>query len=375
MRRILLFFVAGALLSGSADAKHPYKDAFGGKAPQQGEAIEKTALDPALEERILALDPERISEADVKEILSKAPAPQILNIHGGIYPVYLCMISFSEFLIRMGYPEEYILQPGSGSFSYSCYFDARPLAGALAWHYERTGLRPMLVGHSQGGIQVMKVLHELAGHFTKSVPVWSPLTGKQEKRDWITDPFTGEKRAVTALSASFASAVGAGGLTRLLPNQWVMNAGLRSVPDSVGEFTGFRVEGDFLGGDLFGVSGSNQYRPHGTAKVRNLALGVGHDHVTIPNTKHLSLNPDARKWIEAYHPVKDPDPKVALKGNTGNLRWAADVWYSIKKHWCLELQHVVRQRQKERPKKNGTMDPAPLSRRLLGRSGTARRAA
>lgn len=343
-------------------------------AAQAGQALENIQLGQTLQEKILKLDPERLSEEDVRDVLSKSPAPQILNIHGGIWPVHLCMISFSEFLIRMGYPEVSILQPQNGCFSYSCYFDAKPLAGAVAWHYERDAMRPMLVGHSQGGIQVMKVLHELAGHFSRSVPVWNPLTGKTEKRDTIVDPFTAQTRPVIGVSASYATAVGAGGLTRLLPNQWVMNAGLRSVPDSVEEFTGFRVDGDILGGDLFGLSaGANLYKPNGHARVRNVRLPFGHDHVTIPNTKHLALNPEVRKWINEYHPVRNLNPGK-IKGPAANLTWAADVWYSIKKHWCLELQKVVREKKKRR-KLNGTVDSPLKRRRLLGRSRTARAAA
>ena len=356
----------------SPSMAYKYKDLFEGKSPKAGEALKKIVLDPELEKRILALDPENISASDVENTLMKAPAPQILGIHGGIYPVYLCMISFGEFLIRMGYPERSVLQPGNGYFSYSCYFDAKPMVGAIAWHYERDAMRPMMIGHSQGGIQTPKVLHELAGHFSKSVPVWSPLTSRTEKRDTILDPFTGETRPVIGLSASYASAVGAGGLTRLLPNQWVMNAGLRIVPDSVADFTGFALEGDFLGGDLMGVSGSNRYTAQKKAEVHNVLLGFGTDHVTVPNTKHLALNPETRKWLNEFHPSKNPNPPH-LKGPTANLMWAANVWYSIKKHWCLELQNLVRHKQKDGPVEI-VVPPAPprIRRHLLGRSWTAR---
>lgn len=372
-RPLLVGILLTRLLAGSEEAQaYKYEDPYNGASPKAGEVLQKFDLGPELEARILALDPENISEKDVREVLSKAPAPQILGIHGGIYPVYLCMISFGEFLIRMDYPERSILQPQNGSFSYSCYFDAKNIAGAVAWHYERDGMRPMLVGHSQGGMQVMKVLHELAGHFSKSVPVWNPLTGRAEKRRTIMDPFTGEERPVIGLSVSYASAVGSGGLTRLLPNQWIMNAGLRSVPDSVDEFTGFRVDGDILGGDMLGLAaGANLYKPNGHAEVRNMHLSLGHDHVTIPNTKHLSLNPDARRWMYEYHPVRNPHPGK-VKGPASNLTWAADVWYSIRKHWCLELQNLVRQKQKERG--NETMASSTRRRRVLARRGAARSA-
>ena len=372
-RSLLAFFFLGALLAGRGTAEaFRYKDSYEGRSPQAGEVLKNFDVGPELEAKILALDPENISESDVQEVLSKAPAPQLLGIHGGIYPVYLCMISFGEFLIRMNYPEEAILQPQNGAFSYSCYFDAKNIAGAVAWHYERKAMRPMLIGHSQGGIQVMKVLHELAGHFSKSVPVWNALTGRTEKRDTILDPFTGEERPVIGVGASYATAVGAGGLTRILPNQWVMNARLRSVPDSVEEFTGFRVDGDILGGDMLGLAaGANLYKPNGKAQVHNLRLSLGHDHVTIPNTKHLSLNPDARRWIYEYHPVRNPDPGK-VQGPAANLTWAADVWYSIRKHWCLELQNLIRQKQKER--NDDAMDPPARRRRVLARRGAARSA-
>lgn len=348
---------------------YKYKDPYNGRSPEPGEVLKKLDIGPELQAKILALDAENLSEKDVTDVLAKAPAPQVLGIHGGIFPVYLCMISFGEFLIRMGYPERSVLQPGNGAFSYSCYFDARNIAGATAWHYERDGMRPMLIGHSQGGMQVMKVLHELAGHFSKSVPVWSPLTGRTEKRDHIVDPFTGEKRPVVGTGASYASAVGAGGLTRILPNQWVVNGRLRSVPDSVAAFTGFDVGGDILGGDLLGISsGANAYKPNGAAEVRNVHLALGHDHITVPNTKHLALNDDARRWMYEYHPVRKPDPGK-VKGAANNLSWAADVWYSIRKHWCLELQNLIREKQKA---ERETVDPSSRRRRVLVRRGAAR---
>ena len=343
--RFLVVLVAVLTLSGCATGGFKYAGPLRSDTVQPGEVLQSIQIDPELQQKILALDPENISEDDVKNVLSKAPAPHVLSIHGGIYPVHLCMISFAEFLIRMGYPEQAVRQPQNGSFSYSPYFDAKNIAGAVAWHYERDAMRPMLVGHSQGGMQVMKVLHELAGHFSKSVPVWSPLSGKTEKRDAITDPFTGQALPVTRVKASYATAVGAGGLTRMMPNQWVVNLGLRSVPGSTEDFTGFRVDGDFLGGDLFGVSPANLYNPDGQVTVRNVELPFGHDHVTIPNTKHLALNADTRKWLNEYHPVRNPKPPSHLKGPAGNLTWGADVWYSIKKHWCLELQDLVRRKQ------------------------------
>ena len=39
-----------------------------------------------------------------------------------------------------------------------------------------------------------------------------------------------------------------------------------------------------------------------------------------------------------------PRPTLAVEFSTSteNILWAADVWYSIKKQWCLEAQRLVR---------------------------------
>jgi len=130
----------------------------------------------------------------------------------------------------------------------------------------------MLVGHSQGGIQAMKVLHELNGTFGQEVRVWNPLTRESEERTSILDPITGVERPVVGVEVSYASAVGAGGFTRFLPNQWIMTGRLRSVPDTVKEFAGFIIAMDLLGGDLLGFGPANTYVANGKAKVRNVRL-------------------------------------------------------------------------------------------------------
>jgi len=60
------------------------------------------SLSPDLEDEILALDPLHVSERDIREVLSHAAAPRIINIHGGIYPVHRRMISFSPIPHRHG---------------------------------------------------------------------------------------------------------------------------------------------------------------------------------------------------------------------------------------------------------------------------------
>jgi hypothetical protein len=58
--------------------------------------------DRAIIERILSLDPEHVTDADVRQTLAKGPTPRIMLLHGGIYPVHLSMESFGRFLVGMG---------------------------------------------------------------------------------------------------------------------------------------------------------------------------------------------------------------------------------------------------------------------------------
>jgi hypothetical protein len=339
---ILLTMTALLLLSGCGVTTSQFREPSYTEPVEKGGVLRQFTLDPSVEEKILALDPEWINEKDIREILSHAPAPRIINIHGGIYPVYLCMESFSRFLIGMGYPEGKIRNPGNGSFSFSCYESSAKIAGAIAWYYEKEGMRPILVGHSQGGIQAVKVLYELKGTFSDEVAVYNPLTGKFEKRYSIVDPITGLERPVVGLEASYVTAVGAGGFTRFLPNQWVMTGRLRSIPDTTLEFTGFVIGLDPIGGDLFGFGPVNRYAANGKAEVRNVRLPIGYNHVTVPATSHLAESQEIRDWINAYVPTEEPELNVTFQSSSKNILWAADVWHSIKKHWVLELQRLIR---------------------------------
>jgi hypothetical protein len=338
----LFFFVVFAGSCATTTSEYTYNYPI--KEIKKGTVLRQYSLAPALEEKILALDPENITEKDIKEVLSNAPAPRIVNIHGGVYPIFfmkMLMKSFSELVISMGYPEESIRSPIDGTYSYSCYFGSEKLAGLIAWYYEREGMRPMMVGHSQGGMQAVKVLHILAGNFSKEVPVWNPLIKEKEDRTYIIDPLTGVSLPVVDMKLSYVTAVGAGGFTRLLPNQWSMIGRLRSIPDSVEEFTGFYMGMDLLGGDYLGFGSMNKFKANGKARVRNVKLPLGYNHITIPGTKHLAEDREIRDWINNYIPEEEPEMTVTFSSSSKHILWAADVWYSIKKHWVLELKRLI----------------------------------
>ena len=300
------------------------------------------AVDPQVEERILALDPESVSDADVRQVLAKGPTPRIVALHGGIYPVHLVMDSFARFLAGMGYPQAKLHHPGDGRASHSPYESSLQLAGLIGWYYEQEGLMPMLIGHSQGGIQLVKVLYVLAGAQGDQVAVWDPLREQPLPRSRIVDPYSGEERPVVGLKIGFAAVVGSGGAALLLPNQWEMAGRLQRIPDSVAEFTGYALEVDLIAWDLPGTSA--RYRPLGTARVRNVQLPAGYSHVFVAATSHLARDPQLRQWINDYMPGTEA-PLPADEAAATNLLFAADVWHGIKKHWVLQAQQAVKARR------------------------------
>ncbi|TNF53787.1 hypothetical protein EP227_05405 [bacterium] len=346
MRRFPLgisyFFIFILFVTGCATPRYSYREPTYEKRIEAWTVLREFSLEPELERKILDLNPEHITGQDITNVLSKAPAPRIINVHGGIYPVHLAMESFSYFLIAMGYPEGKVRHPENGSYSYSCYESSRKLAGLIAWYYEKEGMKPMLIGHSQGGIQTVKILHQLAGNMSDTIPVWNPLLDSAEERDAIIDPITGKEVPVVGVKVSYATAVGAGGFTRFLPNQWAMTGRLRTIPDSAEHFTGFYIGLDLLGGDFLGFGPGNKYEPNGTAEVRNVRLPTSYSHVTVPTTRHLAESHEIRDWINSYTPSEEPEVDTEFESSSTNILWAADVWQGIKKHWVLELQRLIR---------------------------------
>jgi hypothetical protein len=192
-------------------------------------------------------------------------------------------------------------------------------------------------------MKTARVLHELAGAFADKVAVWNPLTEEAEGRYAIIDPLTGVERPVVGLRVGYATAVGVGGLASLVPGQWSMLSRFRTIPDTVEHFTGFYIVLDFIAGDFLGLVGApNKYRANGTAKARNVKLPPSYSHVFVPVTGHLAEHKPVRDWINRYVPTEEPELTVSFETSSINILWAADVWHSVKKQWCLEAQRLIR---------------------------------
>jgi hypothetical protein len=280
-----------------------------------------------------ALDCEALAGVDSAIAMQALPAPRVVSLHGSV-PI-ITMEPFAEFLIGMGYPEAALRDPYDGSFTRSSFADSESLAGALAWYYEHDAMRPILIGHSQGGMMVMRVLHELAGGFRDAIPVVNPLTRTALPRTAIRDPYTGKLRQVVGSRVSYASAIATGALPRLLLGQWTMIPKLRKVPDSAMEFTGFAIAFDPIAGN---GGDPDPYVATGSSAVRNVLLPASYSHIGAPAMEHLARQPSTRAWIVAWHPgTAAPLPADA---DVRNIELAADLWYSIRRHWCVEGQRA-----------------------------------
>ena len=331
-----------AILGVVAISGLPLRTAAGDDGAAASEARRRVPpLDRRIEDRILALDPEHISAAEVRDVLSHAPAPRIINLQGSV--AFVSMKPFAEYLIAMGYPESQLRDPADGSMSRSSFTDSERLAGELAWYYETDGMMPMLIGHSQGGMLAIKVLYELDGSFHQAIPVWNPLTGEAEQRTTIVDPLTGRARPVVGLKVPYAAALATGKLPRFLLGQWDMMGKLRAIPDTVEDFTGFSIDWDMIAGT---PPGSEEYHADGSAHVRNVELPAQTSHIRMPRTRYLTGNPATRAWIDEYDPATPPPALPEGPGiDAANIVHAADIWYSVKKHWCIEAQRLLRARR------------------------------
>jgi len=338
---VAVLLVLALALAGCATG--PIDPSGGSSATASRAAPARPALpDRAWQERLLALDPGHITDRDVREVLAKGPTPRIMLLHGGVYPVHLLMTSFGHFLTEMGYPEAQIRDPGNHDWSYSPYLRPVQLAGLVAWEYEHDGVRPMLIGHSQGGLMAVTILKDLAGQNGNAIRVWNPITATLEDRTTIIDPLTHRERPVVGVSVAYASAVGAGGWALLLPNWWEDLDTLRKIPDTVDEFTGYFIEVDLVALSLPGNPLDKPYESEGSAHVRNMTLPATYNHIIVPLTATLGRDAQVRDWINAYAPGDKRDPSALPGDAPEHVLWAADVWYSIKRHWCIEAQRLVR---------------------------------
>jgi len=80
--------------------------------------------------------------------------------------------------------------------------------------------------------------------------------------------------------------------------------------------------------------------------VRDVELPATTSHILMPRTRYLTRNPATRVWIDDYDPSAPPTALPEGPGvDNANIVHAADIWYSVKKHWCIEAQRLIRARR------------------------------
>ena len=80
--------------------------------------------------------------------------------------------------------------------------------------------------------------------------------------------------------------------------------------------------------------------------MRNIELPATTSHIRMPRTRYLTRNPATRAWIDNYDPsVPLPPLPEGRDVDSANIVHAADIWYSVKKHWCIEAQQLIRARR------------------------------
>ena len=140
---------------------------------------------------------------------------------------------------------------------------------------------------------------------------------------------------MVGLHVAYAAALATGWLPRLMLGQWAMLSRLRRIPDTVAEFTGFILPHDPIAGNVFG---DTPYESLQDARVRNVILPGSYHHLTLPLAAHLAADPAIHAWIDAWSPGSTARPPA---GDTSNLVHATDIWYSVKRHWCLQAQGLL----------------------------------
>ncbi len=321
--------------------------------------------DKDLAERILALDPNNITADDIKNTLSKGPAPWILAISPA-FPGPMFFKDLFKFLVDMGYPSGRFGDPRDGDTSVSYLESSEKIAGMLTWAYERDGMSPMIVGWSAGAIMTISVLHDLNKPVNKDeLKVVNGQTGEVEDRNWILEPYTGIKVPMTGSRVSLAGVLTAGGLARFTQFfRWDNRPPLRSVPDSVDELIAFHAPNDLLGTDFFAgdTAHANEFKAMGKAKVRTIIADSSYGHVNVIHCYLLSNNKEGKKWANSYRPegtsgVKDfrKSTKFKLIEGKQNL-WCGEFWHGVKKNWALQAQRVAR------AVLSGKTEPAKLAR-------------
>ena len=237
-------------------------------------------------------------------------------------------------------------QPGDGEWSYSPYDYSDRLAGIAVWYYEHDGAAAD-AGRPQPGRTVCREDHQGTCRPARGADFrWNPRRGATENRTTITDPLTGKERPVIGTSVAYASAIGAGGWSLVLPQP--VGKPLHAPEDSGQRRRVHRLlhQRRLVRADLSRQSTGPPVRGQRQEQRAQRRAAV--------ELQPRDGSGDARRWrrtrgcatgsTRTFRQV--PADMSSLPADAqGHVMWAADVWYSIKKRWCIEAQNLIRARR------------------------------
>ena len=93
----------------------------------------------------------------------------------------------------------------------------------------------------------------------------------------------------------------------------------------------------------------------GSAVVRNVTLPATYSHIGLPDTLHLAVDARTRAWIDAYVPDGAQAPAAGRCGYHEH-RARRRLWFSVKQHWCLAAQRLIRCPARRDPAMKGRLN-------------------
>ena len=214
---------------------------------------------------------------------------------------------------------------------------------------------PMLIGHSQGGMLAIRVLLRAGRRIPRRDSGVESADRAIEPRTTIVDPLTG------------AGAPGRSASRFRMSPRWrpasCCRASARTVADArqaardSRHGRGLHRLLDRLGSDRRDLRpGSERYHAdRHRAGAQRRCSPAGTSHIGMPHTRASRAQSGRRARGSTA-----TDPRVAAARAAGragidasNIVHAADIWYSVKKHWCLEAQRLIGARRAAIAQKGG----------------------
>ena len=217
------------------------------------------ALDLQLEARILALDPERVSDSDVREVLAlRADAAHRRRCTAA-------STGAPADGVVLAFPGRHGLSVAQAQASRRRTSVAQPLREQPAdRRADRLVLRAR--GHDADDGRPQPGRHPAGEGAARPGRRWrdaDPGVEPANRRgraahDDRRSLYRHAQRPVVGLKIGYASVVASGGAALLLPNQWSMVRRLRTIPDTVDEFTGYALAVDLVAWDMPGAGAHYQ---------------------------------------------------------------------------------------------------------------------